>query len=365
LKDKNVFFGYYDKTPFSHDDSKVLAVTTKEHVKPLIQPIKGSVGYFDLEDNNKFIEIGKTNTINWQQGCRLMWHPKYNSQMLYNTAENGKYFTKVFDTLTNKHMADIPVPIYDIDSQGENIATLNFSRLHNHRSGYGYVNYPDENEKEYSPENDGVWLFNIASGGKELLCRLNDLKLLNYSNNMDNSFHYINHLSFNPSGSKLLFYHLWYSPKGRWCIPYVYDMDKGSVKEISLMHKASHYTWLDNDQILIYSKENNVFNYHLYNLVNNEFRTIGSDLLIEDGHPTFLKNGNLLTDSYPDKYGYLKLIKFKNDKIDILGKFHLANKYQGEVRCDLHPSVSFSGEYCAVDFMYKGNRAISIINLYD
>ena len=107
------------------------------------------------------------------------------------------------------------------------------------------------------------------------------------------------------------------------------------------------------------------YNYHLYNLIDNEFRTIGSDLLIEDGHPTFLKNENLLTDTYPDKYGYLKLIKFKNDKIEILGKFHLANKYQGEVRCDLHPSVSFSREYCAVDFMYKGNRAISIINLYD
>ena len=54
LSNENVFFGYYDKTPFNFDDTKILAVETKGPIKPQIKPIEGFVGYFDLAKDNPY-----------------------------------------------------------------------------------------------------------------------------------------------------------------------------------------------------------------------------------------------------------------------------------------------------------------------
>lgn len=78
---KPTFFGYHDQTPFSLDNSKVLAVSVgfKDYL-PENECKDTQIGYFNKSETgsfkNNFVHVANTNTWCWQQGCILQWHPK-------------------------------------------------------------------------------------------------------------------------------------------------------------------------------------------------------------------------------------------------------------------------------------------------
>ena len=39
----------------------------------------------DLEDNDRWIKLGKSRAWGWQQGCMLQWRPGFATQVVYNT----------------------------------------------------------------------------------------------------------------------------------------------------------------------------------------------------------------------------------------------------------------------------------------
>ena len=49
---------------------------------------QGEIGIIDLQDNNKWTEIGHTTAWNWQQGSRLQWIGK--AQIAYNDIHSGQ-----------------------------------------------------------------------------------------------------------------------------------------------------------------------------------------------------------------------------------------------------------------------------------
>ena len=63
-KNANIFFGYYDVTPFSKDDKKLLYLRTEGEVADIC------ILDLDSKEQNK---ISQTSLWNWQQGCRLRW----------------------------------------------------------------------------------------------------------------------------------------------------------------------------------------------------------------------------------------------------------------------------------------------------
>src|SRR6187455_3178083 len=67
------WFGYYDKFQFSPDNRFVLANEVEfEHRSPKADDVI-RVGMVDLQDGDKWIELGATRAWNWQQGCMLQW----------------------------------------------------------------------------------------------------------------------------------------------------------------------------------------------------------------------------------------------------------------------------------------------------
>jgi len=92
-----------------------------------------------------------------------------------------------------------------------------------------------------------------------------------------------------------------------------------------------------------------------------------NNLLNEDGHPQISPNRKfLITDTYADKDGYMKLLLFDriNDKVYTLGEFKLAEYlYNNKLKYDLHPRWDGSGNLINVDSSHEGSRQSLIINI--
>lgn len=363
VPDKHTFFGYYDKTPFCKNDKYVLAT-----VAPLINRSPDAtdellVGHFKIGDDS-FNVLGKTTTWCWQQSCRMQWLLSSDALVIYNKIINNKYGSVVQNVKTKEIIDKHVVPIYDIDDKGENAITLDFSRLGRLRPGYGYTNIPDDTIGDLCPEDNGVWLYNLPSKENKLLFSLKSLSNFAPHPSMTEAEHYINHLKFCSCGKRFMFFHLWIKDNKRYSRLFTSDTEGKNLHLLNNDGMVSHYTWKNCDELLVFSYHNDTgTNYHLYDDSNQEKRIFGKDILREDGHPNFSVNGALLTDTYPDKYGDRKLLLFsENKQLLTLGRYYSPIRYQGEMRCDLHPRWDNKGRYICFDSAHEGRRKMYILD---
>src|SRR4051794_14980982 len=69
------WFGYYDHLQFDPTGRYVLGMEVAfEHRSPGPDDVV-KVGMIDLQDGDRWIELGESRAWNWQQGCMLQWLP--------------------------------------------------------------------------------------------------------------------------------------------------------------------------------------------------------------------------------------------------------------------------------------------------
>ena len=51
----------------------------------------------DLEENDRWIDLGTTRAWNWQQGCMLQWLPGSNSKVIWNDREGNRFVSRILD----------------------------------------------------------------------------------------------------------------------------------------------------------------------------------------------------------------------------------------------------------------------------
>src|SRR5262245_33682555 len=64
-------FWFFDRPQFVESGRYALAMKVDFQNRDVTAIDSGEIGYFDLQDNNKWTKIGQTMAWNWQQGCRL------------------------------------------------------------------------------------------------------------------------------------------------------------------------------------------------------------------------------------------------------------------------------------------------------
>ena len=204
----------------------------------------------------------------------------------------------------------------------------------------------------------------MVTGEKELLLSLADLLLLKPVETMHGSTHYINHVSFNPSGSRLLFIHLWTNKSSCFSRLITMNPDGSEVTILNNDGHASHYTWRNDIEILHYATHSDEGTaYYLYKDISGHRQVIGKDILTQDGHPTFLGDKkSFITDTYPDNYGDQKMLKFdlKENSVDELIRIYHPPEYFGEIRCDLHPRLNNGYDQFVIDIIKNKYRAVYI-----
>jgi hypothetical protein len=355
---KHTFFGYFDKSPFSFDDTKLLFIST-DYNKNLTTPELAYIGYFDLKSKS-YVEIDSTTTWCWQQGCRLMWYDK--DLIIYNKVVNDNYGSVLFDISKNKIVSKFNFPIYDINPCEKIVLSLNFSRLQYFRPGYGYSNFINSDDREKRNIKDGVFLCSLEDDKKKLLISFEKIINSDYKESMNNASHYINHLKFSPDGLTFIFYHIWVNDNKRYT-RIIYSDLKGNILNILDNNTfMSHDTFFDNNSLLVFTKTK-LKGYHLYNLNNLNYKILSKQLNL-DGHPSYLSKNNFITDTYPNKFSrYQRLLLSINDNITNVAKVYSPRIYNGEFRCDLHPRLNNSKDLVSIDIPFFSGRMMVIFKI--
>lgn len=371
-EDQQVFFGYYDVSPISGDDSMLLATRARIANRPPNADTVLQVGFYNLDDDNsEFVKVGDTTTWCWQQGCRLQWYPLddkgKSGTILYNKLVDGHYGSIIQDIKSKKILGVIRRPIYAVSPEGRWGLSLNFSRLLRLRPGYGYVNLPDDTQEQLMPVNDGIWRINMQTGDEEPLFSVADIASLEPLDSMRWAEHYFNHILFNPSGSRFMFLHIWVKDGRRYTRLVTADPDGSQRFALVNEGHVSHYAWKNCEELLCYSTHKGTGRkYHIYRDLTNKRAVVARDLPTRDGHPSYSPDGRfILTDVYFSRLGErrLLLLNLANQRLTTIGSFYSPFEYKGELRCDLHPRWSPSGRYIAFDSAHTGIRAIYLIEL--
>ncbi len=361
------FFGYYDKSPWNASDEMILALEVEDSSKA---PRPGQLASIGIIDANtlQFNPIAETRTWNFQQGCMLQWLPPGNrDSVVFNDIEDGLYVARRFELDTND-VVSFTHPIYCVSPDGKTALSLDFSRLHRLRPGYGYINIPDRTNDQAIPDSSGITLIDLESGDTSLLLSIRDI-VGNESAFPAGTHHWVNHLEFNPGGSRFMFIHRWTDGSVRHSQLMVANSDGGNLEIVANDQLVSHCAWKSDTQILSWSRVGPTgANYHLYDLEYQRATTIGEDVLNVDGHPSYSPDGKqLITDTYPDRERYQNLFQANADCTDanLIARFREPFKYKGEYRCDLHPRWNRSGTKICVDSTHNGTRQMFEIDLLE
>ncbi len=368
------FYGFHDSSPFSRDESKVLAHHTKLPVRmPLISEAVG-VGYFEFKEGllGKYVKIGDSYSWNYHKGCRLQWLSE--SELIYNTSYDGRLVSVIYDLL-QKTERTINFPIDSVSSDAYYASSFSYERLEELMPGYGYKGYTDDGYiKEGVPCDTGIFLIDLRQNKRKLLVSL--FELANHLQSIDDKEHYrhyVTHSEFSKDNRYLSFLHRWIGKdtRKRTSRLIIYDLVKRVFFELPTEGMVSHYVWNSKNQIVAYCNIDGIDCHTLFDIDGSiRHEKIIAKSINSDGHQSFVTNSVLVTDTYPDRYRMAQLYKVDVErmKTTILASVYSPKKFQtrdfkSHIACDLHPRVSQSGKYVCFDSPRTGKRALCIMKL--
>ena len=398
---ENHLHGYFDISQLSKDNNFLLTTQINNIFDYHKKNEQFNICLFNLKNKNKQI-IAKTKIMNFQQGCRAQFlGPDFQERIIFNDFLNDKYISKLY-SIKNQKIIIKKYPIASVCPMGETYCTLDYERLYWYRRGYSYELIKNEEKKVSLLKSDSLKIINFENDSVYHEIYLVDLIKIKYLSSMKDTVHYIEHPLYSPKGDKLIFLHRWkMEDKGIFARLYLFDLKTKQITLINDSGRISHFTWLDNDNIIFYGAVSNVVNsirkfkfgiklfkkilpiykklikdnyaaakiltndkYWNFNCTNNQFQSIASDLKYQDGHPTAFCNKSdkfLITDEYADidneSNASLFYYDFFSDKSFKICKLNSIPKLDNTpFRCDLHPRLSFDGKFVSVDTLHNGFR---------
>jgi len=357
---KHHFFGYYDKFPWDKTGRYLLALETTFIDRPPTPEDTAVIGMVDLQDAHRWIALDETHAWNWQQGTHLQWLGTAPDRLIiYNMREGDRYVSVIRDVHSGE-TRKLPRPIYAISRDGTEAVTLNFSRVHRHRPGYGYNGVPDAWESDPHPAEDGIYWMNLQTGENRLIISVDKIANLAPQETMQNASHWFNHLQFNHDGTRFIFLHRWKVPPSRLTRLFTAAPAGSGIYCVNPHEMTSHFDWRSATQILAWARRPGIGDrYFIFTDRTDRAEVMGEGILTTDGHCSYSPDGRwVLTDTYPDKEHKRTLLLYRPEdqrRVDI-GHFYAPPELGGEIRCDLHPRWSRDGTQVCFDSAHEGDR---------
>ena len=282
------WFGYYDKLEFDPTGRYVLGMEVDfEHRSPKPDDVI-KVGMVDLQDGDKWIELGKSRAWNWQQGCMLQWLPGSKREVLWNDRQGDRFVCHVLDVQTKKKRT-LPHPVYALSPDARWAVSCDFRRLNDVRPGYGYAGLPDPNKDILAPADSGIWKVDLATGEQKLLLSVADVaKFPNPERDWKGSKHWFNHLLVSPDGSRFILLHRWRGEKegkGFATRMFTASADGKELFAVDPFGKTSHFIWRDREHILAWALHpSHGERFYLYKDRADQVEVVGKDVMTVNGH---------------------------------------------------------------------------------
>lgn len=350
---RNLFFGYYDYSPFNPENSNL--VVFHGNNLNIGNPPTGSVDIilYDLV-TKKFEIVGSTTAWNWQQGSRLCWLDS--NRICYNTFNETKeeYEANIYNIKSRENLHTI-LP-FQAKLSNAHLLAINYKILADTRPDYGYFCHRKE-KLDFS--NAGIHTFSIEGNHAEKIIGVEQIKPF-LSISLKETKYWFNHLLIAPDERHMIF--LFRVAKDGKTLHhlFLYNFEKERL-DLLLENVVSHYCWKNSDEIVYWGRQPEP-GYYVFNITEKSNKSIVNGQV--DGHPSVIGD-NILTDTYPmrDRRRKLYLHSTKTHKEEILGYFFENPKYRYDNRCDLHPSVSSDQKFVQVDSNFDGNRNFLILSL--
>ena len=173
------------------------------------------------------------------------------SHVMYNDFRDGNYCTVILD-LEDKSERIIRRAVYAVSADKKIALSLDFSRLHRLRPGYGYANIPDRTKNEKCPQKTCIWKINIETGEVTPLLKYTDFMNFEKRSEMEGAEHKVNHLMISPNGKRFMVLHRWFKNGEKYTRLVTCNMDGTEMYNLSDDNFVSHCCWKNNEEILSY-----------------------------------------------------------------------------------------------------------------
>lgn len=373
------FFGYYDKSPWDITDRYMLCMRAKNTWSEVAPKAKADILLIDTKrdknDSGRVIKISETHTWNVQQGCMLQWlGPDYRNRIIFNDFRNGQYCSVILELDFEKEIKVkdervINAPVYSVAEDGTFALTLDFSRLHRLRPGYGYSNLPEETKNERLPEGPCIWKIDILNNRITPILSYTDFYEFEHREEMKNAEHKVNHIMISPNGKRFMVLHRWLKGEKKYSRLVTCNIDGTDMYNLSDDDMVSHCYWKNSNQIFAFENKKQYGNgYYLMKDQTQDFIRFwpGIDY---DGHPSFSPDGEkIVFDRYPDKCRMASIMisdskNRRSSEVQTVAKVFAPFKYDNDTRCDLHPRWNRNGNKICFDSVFEGHRGLYILNM--
>ena len=363
------WFGYYDKWQFDPSDRYALGMEVDFEGRSPQADDEIALGLIDLQDGDRWSEIGRTQAWCWQQGCMLQWRPGSAREVLWNAREGDAFVCRVLDVDSGRSRT-LPRAVYSLSPDGKTAVCADFRRIQDMRPGYGYAGLPDPNAGVLAPADVGIWAQDMDTGASELIVSVAQIAALPYPHgDLSAAKHYFNHLLFSPDGMRFIFLHRWRFGNGPFHTRMLTAaVDGTDVRVVDDYGKTSHFIWRDPARILAWSWHPSAESaFYLYGDGDGQVEPVGQGAMRVNGHCTYLPGGRwVLNDTYPlgeARTQELYLYDVASDRRVELGALTAPAEYTDEWRCDLHPRANRAGTQVMVDSAHAGGRQMYLLDV--
>lgn len=371
------WFGYYDKLQVDPAGRYALGMRAAEEGR---QPRAGeaiAIGMIDLEDGDRWIELGSSRAWGWQQGCMLQWIPGSASSVIWNDLDDGRFVARVLDVASGARRT-LPMPIYSLSPDGRTAVTPDFSRLDDMRPGYGYPGLVDRWAHEAAPGDSGIWSVDLATGATRLIVPLARMAGIPWREpELAGRKLWFNHLLFSPSGHRFIFLNRCpRQPHGLGTRMCTVAADGSDLRVVDPHGHTSHFVWRDDRTIIAWARvPPGPHAFHLFDeptattKLGAAHTLVGEDAMPVDGHVTYVpgtRNEWILNDCYPQgpqRLQRLYLYHVPTRRRVELGAFPAPVGYDGPWRCDLHPRTTRDGRRVIIDSAHEGGRQQYVLDI--
>ncbi len=254
---KHHFFGYIghvQNTPWNASGRYMAALRTAFQDRMPEPGDAADVVLLDTERGHAVTAVESTRAWNFQQGTMLYWNPRAReTELIFNDRDlkTGHVFAVLYDVAKRKRVreyrfADTPFGNGGVMQNGGRFAGINYGRMARLRPVTGYPKAFDWNAGTPAPDNDGVFVVDIASGRKQLLVSFRALAehVKRGGRNIDGQDLFINHTLWSRDGAHLFFFlRADFEVKGkRVDVPFTIRAD-GSGLTMHEQHFGGHPEW--------------------------------------------------------------------------------------------------------------------------
>jgi len=386
---KNHFYGYYDKSPLNPSKTLLISHEVDSFGRELNKNDTAKICVTNLK-NGETKSVATTFAWNYQQGSQLQWIS--DNKIIFNSYKED-YVAIIFDLKKFKTERILKNPIYSISDDKKIYSSIDYSRIHKFREGYGYL------QKEYHKNEN---LLKICSfDNSETLVELNKEDFIEYTD-MDFERCWIDHVLFAPNDHDFVF--LFRSLINNSLMSYLFFYDFKNKKLYNVLNSgmAGHGSWLDSENFIIWARERqltkkiNKINNSILKKIIKLIRLIGVPKFIRKniygdkymqfnkrekkinkldldipyniagGHFSFTKDTNLMISDTYHNHNYQSVLFSYNMNNKSLNKFQKFNCIESikdkAFRCDLHPRI-ISNQELIIDSTHEGFRGMYMIKL--